>query len=189
VTEPSLWFVISSVADLFVVTYVVLIESLGWLLRARLYQAARKLDGLGDERYLNRFAVPVAALVASVPISIGVNLITNDLGGLSHLAGLLLICATVMVAGSGFVAAATGQIVGRPPRLRIVRRELAVAAERMSSCSHPRTCAWEDPVELTRLRRRLVVLQKTGERLAASAARRRWRAGPWAEPRWQWGLS
>jgi hypothetical protein len=53
-------------ADLSVVMCAVLIESLGWLLWAQLYQAARRLDELSDQRRLTRFATPVAVLVASV---------------------------------------------------------------------------------------------------------------------------
>lgn len=169
---PAWFFVISWLELAFVACFFVT-EVVRFVLRRRLGRRERMTDVVPTERYLDRFFRPMTALLASVPLAIGVNLLTDgDVSPLGQYAGLVGVVVSLLVVGN-YLHRDTTDALPRPgPRARL-RRALAQAGEDVDAIVAAPASRASASTDLVRLRARLTRIRGVGARLER-------RAGSWS---------
>jgi len=172
------WFFVVWWLELVFVSCFFATEVVRFVLRRRIGQRERLSDVVSTDRYLDRFFRPMAAVIVSVPVAVGIEHLTNDdASPLVQYAGLVLVVVSLVVVGNYLHRDTTGTFPRPRPRARL-RRALAHAEEVLAS---PTPSA---PTELLRLRARLRRIGGVGVRLERRARSMGWREVVGQERRW-----
>src|SRR5262249_47586431 len=159
------------------VTTLLVVEIARYGQGVRIAAIERALHSLSDDRYFQDFFNPAAARLSAFALFVGgYVMLAQEGGALSRWAGLLLVGVSIVVflVCRGKHAA---RLSPRPVGRARVRRVLADAEERLSGAplaDH----------EAARLRSRLTLIRRMGDRLVARADSLTWRDAIRKDTRW-----
>lgn len=177
-TQAPAWFVVLALLELAFVTCFFATELARFAWRGHLTRIERTLHAVPTDRYVNRFFLPLASVIVSASVGIGINLLTNvDLSSLGQYLGLVLVVVSVVVIG-GYLGRHATESFPRPGARARLRRALAEVEEALGSD------AVLEPSDLLRMRARLRRIRGVGSRLERRASSMGWRDVVRQERRW-----